>query len=187
MVQQLHNKIKIKYFLFIFVLFSLTACPFIPGTSPVPPINTYMVFGKNINCKFKLSFNNVEGCVYDSLGQNYNPNITDIFLFSPYNGDVTYSCDYHKSLLDQNNTGIKFYGFKKGDKLRAIILESSKNIYDIIGNEYFCRLGPHGKNDFTEEEFATLLQRVDDYIDTHGDKWAKRAGENDTVLILGNY
>jgi len=35
----------------------------------------------------------------------------------------------------------------------------------MMEREYFDKLGPCGKNDFTEEEFATLLQ----------------------VLILGNY
>ena len=76
---------------------------------------------------------------------------------------------------------------KKGDKIRAIVWESGSDSYDFFGSNISSRLGPFGDNDFTEEEFTTLLQRVDDYIDSHGGKWAKRAGENDTVLILGNY
>ena len=73
--------------------------------------------------------------------------------------------------------------------MRAMLLShyDIRDTYDIIGEEFYDKMGPFGDNDFTEEEFTTLLQRVDDYIDSHGGKWAKRAGENDTVLILGNY
>ena len=162
MVQQLHRKIE-KIFL-LSILFGLTGCPFVPPGSNTTVEDELLIIGNKLDCAFRISYKNCGGIfVDDSLGQSQYSE--DLFLFSPSKLPVINDFDITKFMKDFSDTGIKLYGFEKGTILRAMLLShyDIRDTYDIIGEEFYDKMGPFGDNDFTEEEFTTLLQRVDDY------------------------
>jgi len=126
LIQQLYRKMRRLYFLLVFVFFCLMGCPFVPNTTTTA--DSFLVVGEELGCAFRVSYKNCAGGAWieDSLGNLHYSE--DVLLVSPFEFYVGNDFETTKYLRDYNNTGIKLHGFKKGDKLRAIVMESGKTL-----------------------------------------------------------